>query len=1611
MPQWQFKLFDFDIKDDYDKNMEYVPGKDNKRFIVQMFGIDEEGKTASIFVRGFDPFFYVKVGDDWTNGDMMELINHIKKEVGSYYEDSLYKWQIVKRHKLYGFDNKKLHTFVQLKFKNMPALNKAKNLWYKDTTTNGVFQRNMRPGGIEFKDIKLELYEAQVPPLLRLFHIQEISPSGWIALLQGSYTQHIKKTTCCDYEFTINYSHIRPIPKKEKSVPYKILSVDIEASSSHGDFPLPKKNYKKLATNIVDICRTNEPTEDLLKRCVYTAFGQDNFANVDKVYTKEKIELNEIVEKFEEWIKVYPAKYAKMKALDDELKNQLIEEEKNKEDDDSDDNEDSDKELLGGGDTIVETYTFKRQKKVVKKYTKKEATIIDMLLDEDAERETKIQELTNTLTIHFPEIEGDKVTFIGSSFRYNGEDKPYLKHCIVVNTCDPVENAVIESYTTEKEALLAWTALIKREDPDVVIGYNVHGWDYGFMYERTQELNCTKQFLQLSRNKNEICLKKDWKTQKETIEENTLVIASGQYDIKYYKMTGRLQIDFLNLFRREHQLSSYKLDYVSGHFIGDNIKEIILNKKEIENGGVEVSSTVKTKNLIGLENDDFIIIEEIGHTTDLYDGGRKFKIKNLQKDSFDIDGEITPDKTKTLRWCLGKDDVTPQDIFRLTNQGPKERAIVAKYCIKDTTLVQDLMRKNDTMTGCVEMANICSVPISFLQTRGQGIKLTSFVAKKCRQKDTLMPVIEKSMDDEGYEGATVLTPKSGLYLDNPVACVDYSSLYPSSIISENLSHDSKVWTKEYDLEGNLLKEWGENEYDNLPGYEYVDVTYDTFKWIRKTLKAAKTKQLAGYKTCRFIQFKEGKAILPSILEELLAARKATKKLMKNETDAFMANVYDKRQQSIKVTANSLYGQCGARTSTFFEKDVAASTTATGRKLLMYAKAVVETAYGDSTQETKKYGKVLTKAEYIYGDSVANYTPVNVRVNKEKIEICTIEELAKKYGNNNWCNSTCNQKEMCELSNIESWTENGWTKCYRIIRHKLASHKKMMRILTHTGVVDVTDDHSLVQNNGEEISPKDVEIGTKLLHSTVELNPLIIKENNITKEEAQIMGFFFGDGSCGVYNCPSGKKASWALNNSNEELLDKYFKLCEKVYSDFEWKIYNTIQSCGVNKLCFNNNNRGSKIVFIENYRSKLYYNNCKIIPTEIINGTDEIRLAFWEGLYDADGDKDKNGYTRIDQKNQISASHICLLANSLGYKTSINIRNDKMNVYRVTATKGKQRKDPDAIKKIVELVDYINEENNGYVYDLTTENHHFAAGIGNMIVHNTDSVFFTFNLTELDGTKIIGKKALEITIDLAQDAGALATKYLKAPHDLEYEKTFLPFCLLSKKRYVGMLHEFDPEKGKRKSMGIVLKRRDNAPIVKDIYGGVIDILMKDQVVHKAVTWVKYCLQNMIDEKYPLNKLVITKSLRSNYKNPMQIAHNVLAQRIGEREPGNKPGPGDRIPFAYIKVANKKVLQGEKIENPKYIVDNDLKIDYGFYITNQIMKPLQQVFALVLEELPEFRAKRGRQDKDNPHGSWKKDIDKLHEKWVDNEKFMKKYEEFRCKEVKSILFDEYIKQVK
>jgi len=1283
-----FRLIDFHVFDqknvdnDNDENKDKFQKKqDTMQFIIQMFGVNEKGETCCIFIDDYKPFFFIKVGYDWDESEVPVLLKFIRGKLDERYRPSILEARLVEYNKLYGFSAGKKDKFVKLTFKNSTTMNKVKSLWYEYVTSpTDSKTMDRKPKQFMYNGIKLELYESNIPPLLRYFHIYNISPSGWVSIQTTKCQKTDVKITTCNFEYLCKLAHIKPLPDKEDIVPYKICSFDIEASSSHGDFPVPIKTYKRLATNIVDIF-IKQPSIDVnksklfLEKIILAAFEYYKLDDVDIVYPKTKpskeyllkfikILLDESMEKAKKAnTHEDNSDLLRIDALFEQMKEYQLQGGNGEDDGGDDDNE---KEPLP-------EVSFSYKPKVKKTKIEKHATIIDILLSSNYDRDEKIQITNEVLTRVFPRLEGDKVTFIGSTFMRYGESETYLNHCLVLGSCDEIENAVIESAEDEEELLLKWTKLIQNENPDIIIGYNIFGFDYEFMFRRAQENHCENDFLLLSRKVDELCATKN-KEGVLSIENTKMAIASGEYDLRFFKMTGRLQIDMYAYFRRDFNLSSYKLDDVAGQFISDDVKRVE-HCNHLKYGEV---TELFSQNLTGLRAGDFIHIELTGFTADYYKNGKKFKVLEIDYNRnvtenikgkevtnkynvIVIEGHEHFEQNKSIKWGTAKDDVTPQDIFRLANGSSSDRAIVAKYCIQDCNLVHHLMNKIDVMTGYVEMSRICSVPISFLVFRGQGIKLTSYVAKKCRDKHTLMPDLTKTEGGDGYEGAIVLPPKCSMYMDNPVACVDYSSLYPSSMISQNLSHDSKVWTKEYNLNGEQINETGEKDkdgnfiYDNLPGYEYIDLEFDTYRYIRKTPTSRAEKTKCGKMICRWAQFPDNrKGIMPSILEELLKARSDTRKMIKTEKDPFMQNILDKRQLGYKVTANSLYGQCGSRTSTFYEKDVAASTTATGRMMIIYAKRIIEEVYGDRVYETAVHGPVKCNAEYIYGD---------------------------------------------------------------------------------------------------------------------------------------------------------------------------------------------------------------------------------------------------------------------------------------------------------------------------------------------------------------TDSVFFTFNLQNPEtGEKIRGKPALEMTIEIAQDAAKLCSQWLKPPMELSYEKTLMPFILLSKKRYVGMLYEEDPNKGKLKYMGLSLKRRDSCDYLKDVYGGILNILMKENNIGKAIEFLDKSLQELVNGNVSMDKLAITKALRSDYKNPNQIGHKVLADRIGKRDPGNKPKPGDRMKFVFVVNDNPKALMGDKIETPEYIIENKLKIDYSHYITNQLMKPIQQLFGLAVEQIWEL------QNKLSQIKTYKKDILKINQEYPNMEDFMKKKEKYCSTKVKAILFDKMLSKI-
>ncbi len=1499
-----------------------------RQFLIQMFGVNEQGQTCSVIVEDFRPFFYMRVGDEWNEGMVQVFVQELVRMTGQpWLHKQIVQAKLVQYHKLYGFSGGKKDRFIHVVCLNSTVFSRLKNLWYKKDPRTG--QRRLR--ALPFHGTSVELYESNIPPLLRFFHLQNVSPSGWVSILHNRAFKPTVKTTSCTFEYVCLQKHVVPLPEKETRVPYKIMSFDIEASSSHGDFPLPQKTYKKLAQNIVDLFLENfsDPQTadrasvgELVRRCMLTAFGFGSFEGVDLVYPKRPPPLERVHRAVDVLLSMPLVRVDSLvHAEGEEDKTQLLTLsamfDKMREHMDAgsgggggggnDEDEDPDDLAAAAAvddepdepDAAAPVYVSGVE-------VDQSCTLVDLLLSAQYSRDSKITRIDETLTRQLPTLKGDEVTFIGSTFLRYGDAEPHLNHCFAVGDCDAVPGCVVETAPTEREMLMRWAQLVRREDPDIVIGYNIFGFDYEFMFRRAIETHCVDEFLQLSRRLGEVCVKDDpfaahdGGARQPQIDRTTIALASGDYDLNFVKMSGRLQIDMYMYLRREYQFGSYRLDDMASYFISDDIKRVEVVHGDGAHGAHGADNAPHTwlysQNLMGLHVGDFIHIEITSFTSDYYADGKKFEVVDIRREGGSNVIVVAGDHgslsgMKNIKWGMAKDDVTPQDIFAMTKGSPADRARVAKYCIQDCNLVHHLLNKVDVLTGYIEMSSICSVPISFLVFRGQGIKLQSYVAKKCREKETLMPDLDKTGSNEGYEGAIVLPPKCSMYMDNPVACVDYESLYPSGMISENFSHDSKVWTKEYDLSGNLIRETGEKDprtggykYDHLPGYRYIDREFDTYRYVRKTPTSAAVKTKSGKMVCRWAQFPDDKkGIMPSILQELLKARADTRKKAKVEPDPFMQNVLDKRQLGYKVTANSLYGQCGAKTSSFYEKDVAASTTATGRMMITYARRIIEEVYGQRVYHTEGHGPVLTKAEYVYGDSVASYTPVYVKVG-DTVNICTIEQLADMYGAaTGWvpCLEEGKQeKEVCKLqADVQTWTDQGWTRLYRVIRHALAPHKRMVRVLTHTGLVDCTDDHSLLRyGDAAMLSPDACTAGSTALQHT----PM--------RQRVHV------DNWC----------------------VEKRFPLTDM------------------------------------------------IAAARYANALNAHRIRF---------------DLRLDQD------------------ASVVVVRPHGKPRPALAEEDAEPVDDCVIQSMTPLASYT-----GYVYDLTTDNHHFAAGVGNLIVHNTDSVFFTFNLADPStGEPIRGKRALEITIEIAQDAAHLCSRFLKPPMRLAYEKTLMPFVLLKKKRYFGMLYETDPNKGKLKYMGLSLKRRDSCDYLKDTYGGILNILMKEHDLMKSIEFLHIALERLVQGQVPMDKLTITRALSSYYKNPQQIAHAVLAERIAKRDPGNKPKPGDRIKYVFFENPHAK-LQGDKIELPEYVVAQGLKVDYAHYIERQLMKPLQQLYGLALDQI------WAKQNKMLAIRSHAKDVAELRKKYPDQETFAKKHDEFCSKKVKPLLFDKWLTQV-
>lgn len=272
-----------------------------------------------------------------------------------------------------------------------------------------------------------------------------------------------------------------------------------------------------------------------------------------------------------------------------------------------------------------------------------------------------------------------------------------------------------------------------------------------------------------------------------------------------------------------------------------------------------------------------------------------------------------------------KNDLKYSKLFEMQHGTPADRMVIADYCIQDCRLCNHLMHKLDVLGATIGMSNVTRVPLEYLFVRGQGVKVFSQVAEKTTKKGYLIKTMYPKESGRSYLGALVIDPEVGFYQE-PITVMDFNSLYPNIMISENISPDTKVT---------------DSRYLGLPDYNYNVITHNTTDGEEKTIIFAENKD-------------GSKGILPEILVNLLKARKETRAEIKTTTDEFKKKTLNYRQLSYKVSANSIYGALGSNTNAITDPDCAASVTAKGREHLDHAKDVVlenfegsECVYGDT----------------------------------------------------------------------------------------------------------------------------------------------------------------------------------------------------------------------------------------------------------------------------------------------------------------------------------------------------------------------------------------------------------------------------------------------------------------------------------------------------------------------------------------------------------------------------------------------------------------------------------------------------------------------------------------
>jgi len=782
-----------------------------------------------------------------------------------------------------------------------------------------------------------------------------------------------------------------------------------------------------------------------------------------------------------------------------------------------------------------------------------------------------------------------------------------------------------------------------------------------------------------------------------------------------------------------------------------------------------------------------------------------------------------------------KDPVSVTDIFTSfrmhLQKDPSARkllTIVGKYCVQDALLVLRLFSKLNQWIGVSEMARISKVPIPALYLQGQQIKVFSQIYHHCHAHQILVQTPPGENRADKYAGATVFPPKPGMYEN--VIPFDFASLYPTTIIAYNIDYSTIVPPSRTDI--------ADSDCHIIEWEEHVLCAHDQNKYTPATRPAH-----SHCGTHRFRFVKSPRGVVPTLLQGLLDARSRTKKEMKQfAKHAMEYNVLDKRQLAYKISANSMYGAMGVQRGYLPFLPGAMSITAKGRESIKTASSLVQSWGG----------------QIVYGDSVAGPTPViMLHAPCQGVLVCTMDDLRATCshheqrlctcaslvveGSTPWVADAEGRERWRPASEWSVWTETGWTALLHVYRHGYL--KPLVHVWTSTGSVVVTQDHSLLDSDGEALTPLDwIQHPKSLLttalpgaHEVATISSCLTPPSSAchTSTSCEQLGF-----QCGFF-----LRFGWQPDLAR--------------HSQFMLPVATTLQ---------------------ERIQTVWTSHDLQMWGSAILHG---FALATSGGLGKRNGrdrPQDRSGPASMWLPRTVSVrfmgSHARMVREGMCsdegdmrtlQDVSLILQWINMVFAFIAGYQGRWTSDCE----FSWAVDHVGKDKawarhaflrteNSVVYDLTTANHHFQAGIGSLVVHNTDSIYCHFNMPS--------DTPAHHMWDHAKKMEQRLNEHFPAPMKLAFEdKIYTRFLIVTKKRYMALTCDGQGVHDKDLTIrGVLLARRDNCAWVRECYEQIVRSLFQDATANDVATELSTRFLALFQRELGIRSFVTTKLLSDDY---------------------------------------------------------------------------------------------------------------------------------------------------